>query len=115
MATLLEMSRIGLGAAPCCAACGEGAGACPCADIDQKTKPSGAAPQFDEDGNLLAAGVGDVVVADGKASSGPGFFTGLAFGILAGGALSALLYVGLSDEGARKATLARRRKAGYAY
>lgn len=55
-------------------------------------------------------------------SSGPGFWTGLAFGVLAGGALAALLYVGMQDEGARKALVSRRqqeiqrrRAAGYAY
>jgi hypothetical protein len=123
MASLLELARVvGVGAVggitgdgPCCAACERGAGACACADVAAKTAPDGSPPKFDEDGNLLAVGAGDVVVADGKASSGPGFFTGLAFGVLAGGALSALLYVGLSDEGARKASLARRRRAGYAY
>jgi hypothetical protein len=55
-------------------------------------------------------------------SSGPGFWTGLAFGVLAGGALATLLYVGLKDEEGRKnlvskrtETIARRRQAGYAY
>lgn len=55
-------------------------------------------------------------------SSGPGFWTGLAFGVLAGGVLSTLLYVGLKDEEQRKQlvskrseTISRRRQAGYAY
>lgn len=54
--------------------------------------------------------------------SGPGFFTGLALGVLAGGVLATLLYVGLKDEEERKRlvskryeTISRRRQAGYAY
>jgi len=56
------------------------------------------------------------------AASGPGFWTGLAFGVLAGGALATLLYVGMKDEEQRKSlvsrkeqTIAKRRSAGYAY
>lgn len=63
-------------------------------------------------------GVGETTTA----SSGPGFFTGLAFGVLLGGALSALLFVGYTDEmqrrqivGRAKADIQRRRSAGYAY
>ena len=55
-------------------------------------------------------------------SSGPGFWTGLVFGVLAGGVLSTLLYVGLKDEEERKRlvskrydTISKRRQAGYAY
>lgn len=125
MASLLQMARIGVGdcfdqvggGKPCCAACGNGAGACPCSDIDEKTKPSSSPPKFDENGNLLAAGVGDAPVVNNapSSSSGPGFFTGLIVGTLISGAAATLLYVGLSDEGARRASLARRRSAGYAY
>ena len=66
------------------------------------------------------AGIGETTVV--APSSGPGFWTGLAFGVLAGGALAALLYVGLKDESARQLTVSkrqgeiqRRRAAGYSY
>lgn len=67
---------------------------------------------------MQSTGVGETTTT----SSGPGFFTGLAVGVLLGGALSALLYVGYSDEmqrrqmvGRVKQDIARRRSAGYAY
>lgn len=54
--------------------------------------------------------------------SGLGFFSGLALGVLVGGGLAALLYVGLQDEARRKRvvsqryeTISKHRRAGYAY
>jgi high-affinity Fe2+/Pb2+ permease len=61
-----------------------------------------------------AAGVGETIV-QAPSSSGPGFLTGLVIGVLAGGALATLLYVGLKDEAQRSRMLAARRRAGYSY
>lgn len=62
------------------------------------------------------------VATASSSSSGMGFFSGLALGVLVGGGLAALLYVGLQDENRRKQvvsqryeTIAKRRRAGYAY
>ena len=92
---------------------------CKCNDLaPQTTYP------FDQQGNYIGPpenakyvrrGVGNATSEPPTGSSTSSFLKGLAVGVLAGGALSALLYVGLQDEKQRRSTLSRRRRAGYAY